>query len=206
MDTERSTAARRRAAAVAAAMRVFVSHGVTTSAIQQVADEIGVSQPYLFRLFGSKQALFLACLDELVVRVGTVFRAAATDSRSDPLLAMGEGFRDLVADGVISGLWLQACAAARSDEAVALRCRAVLSEVLREAGRLTGAGPAELTGFLANGSLVMLLQALGMDLSDGSRAAVDALLVGPHSAGSTTVGSTAGSTTFDSPRSERMPS
>lgn len=156
-------------------MRVFADHGLTTSAVQQIADEIGVSQPYVFRLFGSKQALFLACLDELVDRVRTVFRAAATTSPDDPLLAMGESFRDLVADGVISGLWLQACAAARRDDAVAERCRSVLAEVLGEASALTQAGPTELTGFLANGSLVMLLQALGMDLTGGTRAAVDSL-------------------------------
>ncbi|MBS2964402.1 helix-turn-helix transcriptional regulator [Actinocrinis puniceicyclus] len=175
MENERSTAARRRAQAVASAMRVFADQGLTTSAVQQIADEIGVSQPYVFRLFGSKQALFLACLDELVERVCVVFRAAAAASPADPLLAMGEGFRDLVSDGVVSGLWLQACAAARRDEVVARRCRSALAEVLAQADTLTRAGSGELAGFLADGSLVMLLQALGMDLSGGTRAAVDSL-------------------------------
>src|SRR4051794_37169303 len=175
MGARRSTATQRRAEAVAAGMRVFADHGLTTSAMQQVADEVGVSQPYVFRLFGSKQAFFLACLDELEERVRGVFREAAVTCPRDPLRAMGDGFRELVADGIVSGLWLQACAAARRDETVAARCRSLISGVLEETERLTGAVPSDLAGFLADGVLVMLLQALGVDLTGGSRAAVESL-------------------------------
>jgi AcrR family transcriptional regulator len=175
MGAERGTAAQRRAQAIASGMRVFADQGLTTAAIQQVADEIGVSQPYVFRLFGSKQSFFLACLDELETRVREVFRQAAATYPSDPLPAMGAGFRELVADGVISGVWLQACATARRDEQVAARCRSVISGVLEEAGRLTQAAPNELAQFAARGALVVLLQSLGVDLTGGSRAAVDSL-------------------------------
>lgn len=40
---------------------------------------------------------------------------------------------------------------------------------------MTGAAPNDLARFLANGALVVLLQALGVDLTGGSRAAVDSL-------------------------------
>jgi AcrR family transcriptional regulator len=183
MSTERSTAAQRRAQAIASGMRAFADHGLTTSAIQQVAEEIGVSQPYVFRLFGSKQSFFLACLDELERRVRAVFRQAAATNPGDPLPAMGAGFRDLVADGIITGLWLQASATARGEETVAVRCRAVVAGVLDEAERLTRATPDELARFVANGALVVLLQALGVDLTGGSRAAMDSLRAdsSPHS-------------------------
>jgi len=175
MGTGRSTALQRRAEAIEAGMRVFADLGLTTAAVQRVADEIGVSQPYVFRLFGSKQAFFLACVDEVEGRIREAFRRAAAGATGDPLEAMGEGFRELVADGVVSGMWLQACALARGDGEVAARCRALLVGVLEEAGQLTRATSAELTQFLADGALVMLLQALGADLSGGSRAAVAAL-------------------------------
>lgn len=175
MATERSTAARRRAQATASGMRAFADHGLTTAAIQQVADEIGVSQPYVFRLFGSKQSCFLACLDELEHRVRAVFRQAAATHPGDPLEAMGAGFRELIADGVVTGLWLQASATARADQTVAARCRAVVAGVLEEAERLTHAPPDELARFVARGALVVQLQALGVDLTGGSGAAVDAL-------------------------------
>jgi AcrR family transcriptional regulator len=175
MAVERSTASRRRGDAITAGMRAFADLGLTTAAMQRVADEIGVSQPYVFRLFGSKQVFFLACLDELEIRVRDVFQQAAAAHPADPLEAMGAGFRDLVADGVASGLWLQASAAARGDATVAARCRLFIAGVLDEAGQLTGATPAELAQFLADGALVVLLQAIHVDLTGGSRAAVESL-------------------------------
>ncbi|TDD68608.1 TetR/AcrR family transcriptional regulator [Jiangella aurantiaca] len=178
MAPVRSTATQRRADAVAAGMRVIADDGLTTAAMQRVADEIGVSQPYVFRLFGSKQGLLLACIDEVGSRVRTTFRSAAAERPGDPMTAMGAGFRELLAGGVTGGLWLQASAIARHDEVVAARCREVIAVLLAETARLTGAGADDLARFLADGALVVLLQAIGVDLSDGSRAAVDTLIPG----------------------------
>ncbi|WP_218136310.1 TetR/AcrR family transcriptional regulator [Nonomuraea jiangxiensis] len=97
-------------------MQVFAGHGLMTASIQQVADEIGVSQPYVFRLFGSKHAFFLACLDEMERQILELIRQAAATSPDDPLSAMRAGYREMLADGVITGLWLQACATACRDE------------------------------------------------------------------------------------------
>lgn len=174
----RSTATRRRADAVAVAMRVIADDGLTTAALQRVADEIGVSQPYVFRLFGSKQGLLLACIDEVGARVRTAFRAAAAERPGDPMTAMGAGFRELLSGGATGGLWLQASAIARRDEVVAARCRDVIAVLLDESAALTGAGADDLARFLADGALVVLLQAIRVDLSSGTRAAVGALLPG----------------------------
>ena len=83
---------------------------------------------------GSTHAFFLACVDELERRVRTVFRNAVVVGPDDPLASMGAGFRALVADGVITGLWLRACATAHGDEAVAARCRAPVAGALDEPG------------------------------------------------------------------------
>lgn len=174
MGQVRGTAAQRRTEAIAAGMRVFADDGLTSASIQRVADEIGVSQPYVFRLFGSKQAFFLACVDELERRILDALRAA-TAAPGDPMRAMRARFRELIADGVITGLWLQACAAARRDEAVAARCRSLLSGVVAEAEQLTGAAADELARSLADGALVVMLQALAVDLTGGAQAAVDSL-------------------------------
>jgi AcrR family transcriptional regulator len=175
MGAQRSTAPRRRTDAVDIGMRVFAEHGLTTASVQRVADEMGVSQPYVFRLFGSKRAFFLACVDRLEARIREVLHQAAAQNPGDPLPAMRAGFRALIADGVVTGLWLQACAAARSDEAVAARCRTVIGGILDEAERLSTAEPRELRGTLALGALVVMLQAVGVDLSQGSQAAIDSL-------------------------------
>ncbi|GIJ23806.1 TetR/AcrR family transcriptional regulator [Micromonospora lutea] len=175
MTEQRSTARRRRADAIDIGMRVFADHGLTTASMQKVADQMGVSQPYVFRLFGSKRNLFLACLDELEARIRQVLDQTAAQHPDDPLPAMRAGFRALIADGVVTGLWLQACAVARSDQEVAAHSRAVIGRILEHAARLSSAGPQELRGTLALGALVVMLQALGMDLSEGSQAALDSL-------------------------------
>lgn len=156
-------------------LSAFADRGMTTAAIQQVADRMGVSQPYVFRLFGSKRAFFLACIDSLpALTAEALVRNAAEDE--DPMEAMGSGFRDVVADVAISGFWLQACAAARADEEIALRCRGVVASVLRAARAGTGADAEELAVFFGRAALVMMFQTLGIDLSEGSHAAVAALV------------------------------
>jgi hypothetical protein len=47
--------------------------------------------------------------------------------------------------------------------------------VLEEAEQLTGSTPHDLSRFLANGALVRALRALGVDVTAGSRAAIDSL-------------------------------
>ncbi|GLZ81061.1 hypothetical protein Afil01_58680 [Actinorhabdospora filicis] len=169
---KRSTATHRRADAIEAGLRVLADLGPTTAAVQQVAAEIGVSPPYVFRLFGGKQGFFVACLDELEDRVRTVFATAATE---EPFGEMGARFREHVRDGVFSGLLVQALAAARHDEVIAARCRSLIAGVLEEVAQTTGATDETLAGFLADGALVFMLQAIGADLTEGSRAAVTAL-------------------------------
>lgn len=73
---------------------------------------------------------------------------------------------------MLTGLWLQACAAARRDEMVAARCRSLIFGVL-EAEQLADATPDRLAQTLADGALVVMLQALAVDLTGGTRAAVE---------------------------------
>lgn len=158
-------------------MVAFADHGLTSVAVGRVAREIGISQPYVFRLFGSKHALFMACLDELEVQFRQTLRDAVQNSPDVPerFGVMGAAFRDLVSDGTASGLWLQACALARFDDEIAARCRMILAGTLREAERLTGADSGDVAGFAADGALVIFLRAIGADLGGGSRAALDLL-------------------------------
>ncbi|MFK4834340.1 TetR/AcrR family transcriptional regulator [Microbacterium sp. ZW T2_14] len=176
MATDRKTADTRRARAVDAGLRAFADHGMTTAAVQDVAKQIGVSQPYVFRLFGSKRAFFLACLDELEARVVAAF--SSYDGHAGDLLEeMGATFRSLVSDGTAGGFWLQACVAAQSDSEIAARCRELISDVLRLTSKVADVDADRLAAFLGRGALVTMLQALGVDLAEGSAAAVRQLSV-----------------------------
>jgi len=71
--THRRAAARlpveeRRAEVVEAAIKAFAVGGYAGTSTEEIARLAGVSQPYLFRLFGSKQALFLATVGVEVFR------------------------------------------------------------------------------------------------------------------------------------------
>lgn len=176
MEDGRETSSRRRAQAVAAGLAAFADHGLTTRAVHKVAEQMGVSQTYVFRLFGSKQAFFLACIDELEARILGVFVRAVEEGADSTLEEMGVGFRALVSDGTISGFWFQACAAARADDAIAHRCREVISNVLHLVQSTTSAGASELAAFFGRGALVMMLQTLRVDMSAGSQAAVASLV------------------------------
>jgi AcrR family transcriptional regulator len=172
----RVSADQRRAQAVAAGLNAFGELGITTAAVQAIADAIGVSQPYVFRLFGSRRDIVLACIDELEERIRRAFELGTVAAPADAWAAMGAGFRALLADGVLASFWLQASAAGRSDPVIAERCRRFYARLLAVGERLTGAGTEELAAAFGRGAAVVLLQALGIDLSRGSLPAIERLV------------------------------
>jgi AcrR family transcriptional regulator len=63
----RHTADQRREAVVVAAMAAFAAKGLYGTATEEIARRAGISQPYLFRLFGSKLNLFLVVLERALL-------------------------------------------------------------------------------------------------------------------------------------------
>jgi hypothetical protein len=82
------------AQAIASGMRVFADYGPATSAMQHAADEIGVSQSYVFRLFGIKHRPSWPSWTSW----RTMFSAPSTNRgglADVPLQAMVDAFRGL---------------------------------------------------------------------------------------------------------------
>src|SRR5690625_2316892 len=102
MVKTRGTAEARREQAVDAGLRAFGEHGLTTTEVTQVAREVGLSQPYIFRLFGSKRDFFLACMDELEARELAAFTGEGQGT-GESFDEMGAVFRSLVGDGTLAG-------------------------------------------------------------------------------------------------------
>src|SRR5690349_19517513 len=73
----RLTADERRADIVEVAIRAFASSGLHGTSTEDIARLAGVSQPYLFRLFGTKRDLFVAALDRMFGRLRAEFEDAA---------------------------------------------------------------------------------------------------------------------------------
>ena len=65
----RMTASHRREMVLQAALIEFATRGLDGSSTQDIAQRAGISQPYLFRLFPTKKALFLALVERCFQRV-----------------------------------------------------------------------------------------------------------------------------------------
>lgn len=84
--TTRMGSDQRRQLVLEAATSVFGQRGYAGTTTDQVAAAAGVSQPYVVRIFGTKEKLFLAVLERALGMLLTDFRAALADESDVPLL------------------------------------------------------------------------------------------------------------------------
>lgn len=159
----RRTASERREALVDAAVGRFAMTGLHGTAVSAITDEVGITQPYAFSLFGTKKGLFLAAVEHAFDRVEETFRAAAATPGEDEtaIKAMGRAYGGLLDDRALLLVQLQAYAASGDDEVreVVRRRFAQLYELVRE---LSGAAAEELQGFFATGMLLNVAAALDL--------------------------------------------
>src|ERR1700709_2059643 len=73
----RQTAPERREALVEAAVEHFAQTGLQGTAVSAITDQVGITQPYAFSLFGTKKGLFLAAVERGCERIAETFRTAA---------------------------------------------------------------------------------------------------------------------------------
>jgi AcrR family transcriptional regulator len=98
-STTRQTAAERREAVLAAALEAFARGGLHGTSTEEIAKAAGISQPYLFRLFGTKKKLFLATIERCMADTLELFREAAGELRGeDALEAMGAAYAAMVTE------------------------------------------------------------------------------------------------------------
>jgi AcrR family transcriptional regulator len=93
----RQTAGERRETVLAAALRAFARGGLHGTSTEEIAEAAGISQPYLFRLFGTKKKLFLATIERCMDDTLELFRQAAGEQRGEEALeAMGKAYVAMV--------------------------------------------------------------------------------------------------------------
>ena len=75
----------------------FARSGLHGTSTEEIATAAGISQPYLFRLFGTKKALYIATVERCMTETLEIFRAASRGLRGEEALrAMGEAYGELV--------------------------------------------------------------------------------------------------------------
>ncbi|WP_336086786.1 TetR/AcrR family transcriptional regulator [Nocardia sp. SSK8] len=164
----RMTAAERSSQVLEAAVRAFADSGYAATKTDEIARLAGVSQPYVIRLFGTKQQLFLAALHEVCDRIERVFRGAeiAPDAdTSDALRTMGRAFDVFLAERELPLMLLHG-AAASGDPAVGEHMRERFGRIYRLVGELTGADTLESRRFVATGMLLTIMTAMQVAGSD----------------------------------------
>ncbi len=168
----RLTADERRLAIIVAAMTEFARGGYAGTSTDAIARRAGVSQPYLFQLFGTKKDLFIAVVRDCFQRTQMHFDAAGRTARSqtaDPLEIlhlMGASYADLIADRDLLLMQLHAYAAC-SDPDIRDVVREEFAALYRDVARVAGVGDAELEQWFAYGMLCNVATAVGLRGSDG---------------------------------------
>ncbi len=162
---ERKTKEARREEILDAAMTVFAEHGLHGASTEEIARRAGISQPYVFRLFGTKRELYKAVVARCFRQTLEIFQRAAEGVRGDEAMqAIGSAYAELLAgDRTYLRAQMQAYAACDDPEI----CRVVQSgygDLVAYVERVSGAGAETVSGFFAKGMLMNVLAA--MHLSD----------------------------------------
>jgi AcrR family transcriptional regulator len=162
--TARKTADQRREEILVVALEEFGEHGLHGTSTDTIAEKAGVSQPYLFRLFGTKKELYLESVRRCLSQTLEVFQeAAAGKSGEEALDAIGAAYGVLLRDRTRLQAQMQAYAAC-GDEDVREVVRAGYGELVQFAERVSGAEPKRIRDFFAFGMLLNVFAS--MDLLD----------------------------------------
>jgi AcrR family transcriptional regulator len=163
----RMTADERRASVVAVAREEFARGGFHGTSTERIAERAGVSQPYLFRLFGTKKHLFLACVQAGFETVLHHFeRAAEGLSGDEALRAMGDAYLELLQDRTLLQAQMQSYAAAADDPEVRAAVREGFGNIVGLVDRVSGVDAAGLSRFMAKGMLLSVVAAMDLLESD----------------------------------------
>ncbi|MGX6601439.1 TetR/AcrR family transcriptional regulator [Micromonosporaceae bacterium Da 78-11] len=157
MTRTRLTAQARQEQLVAAAVTAFSNGGYAGTTTDQVARLAGVSQPYVIRLFRTKQELFLAAVEHASARIEGIFREAA--AQEPTLESLGDAYEELLVERELITMLLHGFTAS-ADPAIGEPVRACFGRQYATVRELTGASAEEVRDFFAMGMLLTCLGAM----------------------------------------------
>jgi AcrR family transcriptional regulator len=159
--TERKSKEARREEILDAALVVFAEHGLHGASTEEIARRAGISQPYVFRLFGTKKELYLAVVTRCFRQTLELMQRAAEGKRGEEALrAIGQAYGDqLASDRVYLRAQMQAYAASE-DPAVAAVVRGGFGDLVAYVERVSGLETHDVSRFFANGMLMNVLASM----------------------------------------------
>lgn len=175
--TTRHTAEERRESILDAALIEFAERGLHGTSTEDIAKRAGISQPYVFRLFGSKKQLFAAACTRCMRELREQMEAAAAGLQGEEALdAMGKRYMEILEEDPRRLQLQMHMYAAAPDPEIREVVRSGYGDLFTTFERIAGAGPQRMTRFLAIGMLVNVIAAMG--LRDSGLAWAERLLEG----------------------------
>jgi AcrR family transcriptional regulator len=176
MTTHRLTAQERREDILEAAQVEFAEYGLDGTSTEQIAKRAGISQPYIFRLFGTKKELFKATTERCLRQTLDLMHTASAGLAGEAALeAIGKAYMERLQDSVFLRAQLNAYVAC-ADPEIAEVVRRGYGELVAYAQRVSGADEARLAGFFGQGMLLNVLAS--MDVLDSDEPWAKTLLEG----------------------------
>ncbi len=164
----RMSAEERRESVIRAATAEFARGGYHGTSTEAIAKRVGVSQPYLFRLFPGKKAMFLAAAERCVEDTISTFEEAAKGLEGEEALhAMGNAYTKVIAEQperLMMQMQMYVAVAAAEEAGEHEFGEAVRAGWMRLWDTVhlpLGADVNETTTFLAHGMLINCLVAMG---------------------------------------------
>jgi AcrR family transcriptional regulator len=153
----------RRRLVLDAARKEFGSAGYEATTTESIARRVGVSQPYLFRLFPSKKAIFIAALEACFDQLERLFDEVSEGlTGEDALMAMGRAYNALLDDRSMLQMQLHMWAAACGDLEIRDLARRRLGRLWQQAERISGADDLRVMQFVASGMLFNVFAAMDL--------------------------------------------
>jgi len=158
---ERKSAEERREEILEAALVEFAAHGLYGGSTEAIARAVGISQPYVFRLFGTKKELFTATIERCMRGTLEMMQSAAAGLKGeDALHAIGEAYGErLRTDPTYLHSQMQAYAAC-DDPAIRTVVRNGYRELVDYVERVSGLPPERVSHFFAKGMLLNVIASM----------------------------------------------
>jgi AcrR family transcriptional regulator len=171
---ERKSKDERREEILDAAVAIFADRGLHGASTDEIARLAGISQPYVFRLFGTKKELYMAVVSRCFRQTLEIFQRAAEGKRGEEALhAIGEAYGVLLeTDRTYLRAQMQAYAACEDAEICAV-VRNGFGDLVSYVERVSGVSQKELAEFFSHGMLMNILASMEAPTEDWGRRLVD---------------------------------
>jgi AcrR family transcriptional regulator len=159
----RKSATERREEILEAALVEFAAHGLDGGSTDAIARAVGISQPYVFRLFGTKKQLFIATVERCMRGTLEMLHTASAGLKGeDALHAIGEAYGErLATDPTYLRHQMQSYAACHDPE-IREVVRRGYGDLVEYTERVSGLPSDRIAHFFAKGMLLNVMASMDL--------------------------------------------